>query len=119
MKSIGQSNLVPGKGNRGGKREGAGRKLDAFKERCRNVVDKPSFWKWAEDVFDGKDVNTKLDKEGCKIKLPADVSERVYLWEKLAAYAYDKPAQAMQVTGKDGEPIVIQQIRYAESPRSV
>jgi hypothetical protein len=97
---------------RGGRRKGAGRKPDEFKAECARLASKKEFFAWAESVFDGEMVVPRMTKEGV-VRTEADVHERGYLWEKLAAYGYNKPPQAVEVTGKDGGPLNIELVKYA------
>lgn len=83
----------------GGKREGAGRKPDEFKAKCAELASNAKFLRWAEDVLTGEKVEFAVDKLGAVVPIPADVNQRTYLWEKLAAYGYGKPAQAINLGG--------------------
>jgi hypothetical protein len=89
---------------RGGKREGAGRKPDAFKARCDECVDSSDWWEWVKSVFKGEDVEPHTTKEGV-VFTPAGVSSRTYLWEKLAGYAKGKPVSMLELKDEDGKPV--------------
>lgn len=82
----------------GGKRDNAGRKSEGFRKKCAELADSPKFFTWARSVFDGEDVECRLDKEGRKVYFPVSSGDRIYLWEKLAAYAFGKPASETDLT---------------------
>jgi len=77
----------------GGVREGSGRKPDWFKEKCADLACSPKFFTFAEKVFNGELVEPKITKEGLGIYMEASVGDKVYLWEKLAAYGFGKPTE--------------------------
>lgn len=83
----------------GGVRPNSGRKPSAFLEQCRALAGSPKFLKWAEDVLDGKLVDSKATMAGI-VEVPASVSDRISLWEKLAAYGFGKPVQAVELSGE-------------------
>jgi hypothetical protein len=93
----------------GGARKGAGRKPSEFLEKCRELAGSKKFLGWADDVLAGKPVETKATMTGV-VKVPASTGDRVYLWEKLAAYGFGKPMQAVELSGKDGGPITIAEL---------
>lgn len=62
---------------------------DDFKLKCRRVVDETVFAAWKEEVETRGDHWPKAA-------------------ELLAAYGYGKPAQAVELTGAEGEPLVIE-----------
>lgn len=76
----------------GGYRKNAGRKTDEFKKKCAELCGSPRFFSWAKKVFDGDDVEPRIDG-GRVIMIPASVDSRMHLWEKLAAYGFGKPSQ--------------------------
>lgn len=77
----------------GGKRKNAGRKPDEFREKCAELANSPKFFIWAKEVFDGKEVECRLTKTGDLVYFPASTGDRVYLWEKLAAYGFGKATE--------------------------
>jgi hypothetical protein len=93
----------------GGKREGSGRKPSEFLAKCRELAGSKEFLSWAADVLSGEPVETKATMTGV-VKVPASTGDRVYLWEKLAAYGFGKPMQAVELSGKDGGPITIAEL---------
>lgn len=76
----------------GGARKNAGRKSDGFRKKCATLADSPKFFEWARQVFDGEAVDCRLDKNGQKVYLEVSTGDRVYLWEKLAAYGFGRPS---------------------------
>lgn len=82
----------------GGAKPGAGRKTNEFIAQCAKLASSPKFLQWAADVLDGKPVETKSTMAGI-VNVPASAGDRVYLWEKLAAYGFGKPAQPLNVEG--------------------
>lgn len=78
---------------RGGFREGSGRKRDWFKERCRELACSHHFFTFAERVFQGDPIEPRACKTGI-IYTEASVSDKVYLWDKLAGYGFGKPETA-------------------------
>lgn len=97
----------------GGKREGSGRKPSEFLAKCRELAGSKKFLGWADDVLAGKPVEKKATMAGV-VEVPASVGDRVYLWEKLAAYGFGKPMQAVELSGKDGGPLSVSVIRYEQ-----
>jgi len=93
----------------GGARKGAGRKPSEFLEKCRSLAGSKEFMSWAEDVLSGEPVETKATMTGV-VHVPASTGDRVYLWEKLAAYGFGKPMQSVELSGKDGGPITIAEL---------
>ncbi len=83
----------------GGKRDGSGRKPSEFLAKCRELAGSKEFLGWAHDVLVGKPVETKATMAGA-VEVPASVGDRVYLWEKLAAYGFGKPSQPVEVSGE-------------------
>ena len=59
----------------------------------------PKFFSFAKKVFDGEAVEERITKDGETIFIQASVGDRVYLWEKLAAYGFGKPASEMDISG--------------------
>lgn len=60
--------------------------VEEFKKRCRAAVDAEVIERWISEVRSGGEYWVKCS-------------------ELLAAYGYGKPAQAVEVTGRDGGPI--------------
>ena len=87
---------------RGGKREGAGRKPDAFKAMCNRLINLPVFEKWAESVLRGEDVEPHVT-DGIVTMAPASVNSRTYLWKTLAEYGQGKPVSMIEMP--DGQQI--------------
>lgn len=85
---------------KGGKREGSGRKPSEFLAECKRLASSPKFLSWAEGVLSGKPVEPKATLGGTVIKVEATVGDKVYLWEKLAAYGFGKPSQPIEVSGE-------------------
>lgn len=98
---------------RGGARPGAGRKSSEFLSKCRQISNSPKFMAWARDVLEGKLVESKATNTGV-VQVPASVGDRVYLWEKLAAYGFGKPMQSVELSGKDGGQLSVSVIRYEQ-----
>lgn len=84
------------KAGRGGRREGAGRKPDAFKAMCDDLINMPEFKLWAQKVFRGEDVEPHMS-DGGVVMAPASVSSRTYLWKTLAEYARGKPVSMVEM----------------------
>ena len=97
----------------GGKREGAGRKPLEFLAKCRELAGSKKFLSWAEDVLSGEPVEVKATMTGV-VNVPVSTGDRVYLWEKLAAYGFGKPMQAVEVSGNDGGPLSVTVVKYAD-----
>lgn len=93
----------------GGARKNAGRKPSEFLEKCRKLAGSKEFMRWACDVLVGKPVESKVTMTGV-VRVPASTGDRVYLWEKLAAYGFGKPMQSVELSGKDGGPITIAEL---------
>lgn len=98
---------------RGGKREGAGRKPDAFKQKCAELAENPKFFEWAKTVLEGDYQETKVTKEGAVINIPVSVYDRKELWKDLAAYGFGKPVQTTELTGENGGPLKVNLVKYA------
>jgi hypothetical protein len=79
-------------GNPGGRPKVA----EEFKERCRRVVDASVFAAWENEI----------------ISQGPDWMEASKL---LAAYGYGKPAQAVELTGKDSAPLSISIVRTVKA----
>jgi hypothetical protein len=75
----------------GGFREGAGRKPEWFKNKCAQLASSRAFFSFAIKVFKGQNVEPRVTRTGI-IYTEASVGDKVYLWEKLSAYAYGKPS---------------------------
>ena len=75
----------------GGFRDGAGRKPEWFKNKCRQLASSRAFFSFAIKVLHGENVEPKVCKNGI-IYVEASVGDKIFLWEKLAAYAYGKPS---------------------------
>lgn len=54
---------------------------------------------WALDTLQGKPTEQKATMNGI-VNVPASTGDRVYLWEKLAAYGFGKPLQALEHSGQ-------------------
>jgi len=76
----------------GGPRPNSGRKSEGFRKKCAELAMSPKFFAFAKKVFDGEAVEERVAKDGGTIFIQASVGDRVYLWEKLAAYGFGKPA---------------------------
>lgn len=107
----------------GGARRNAGRKSDGFRKKCATLADSPQFFAWAKKVFDGEAVDCRLTKDGEKVYLEASTGDRVYLWEKLAAYGFGKPdTMALEAIGQEVQKLIdknqqrelIESINYPE-----
>lgn len=98
----------------GGKREGSGRKPSEFLEKCRDASRNPKFFDWANRALAGDNTEVKINPDGERIMVPATAGDRTYLWEKLAAYGFGKPMQAVELSGKDGGPLSVSVIRYEQ-----
>lgn len=94
----------------GGARKGAGRKPSEFLAKCRAASQNRKFFAWANRALAGEDTEVKIDGNGKKIKVPPTAGDRVYLWEKLAAYGFGKPMQSVELSGKDGGPITLSEL---------
>ena len=73
-------------GNQAAVGNGRPRLDKAFKERCRSAVDADVIQRWIDEVRNGGEQWVKCS-------------------ELLAAYGYGKPSQAVEVTGRNGEPL--------------
>lgn len=71
---------------KGGKREGSGRKPDAFKEAMQTIADSPKFIAWLKGVIDGD--------------IEADPETRIKAWREARDSGYGKPMQAIEHKGK-------------------
>ena len=83
-------------GNPGGRPKGEGEVRDLARTYTKEAVEKLAEWMRSKNA-------------------KASVSACIALLDR----GWGKPAQAMEVTGKDGGPLIIEQTRYAESPRPV
>lgn len=102
----GIQNLVPGAG-RGGRREGAGRKTNAFKDKCAALANSPKFFAWAKGVIDGTISDFRVDKLGIIRRVPVTVYDRKELWKDVAAYGHGKPDQIVSLSNSEGVPFAI------------
>lgn len=82
---------------KGGAREGAGRKPSEFVAKCKEICSDPKFMKWAQDVLAGKPVEPKATISGAVVKIEASTGDKMYVWEKLAAYGFGKPVQPVGI----------------------
>ena len=87
----------------GGKREGAGRKAGAVTERTREVADRASD-EGLTPLEYMLDVLRDID---------ADPKDRMWAAEKAAPYVHAKLA-SVEHTGKEGGPMVLEIIRFAD-----
>lgn len=103
-------------GAAGGKRQGAGRKPDWFKQKCQEIGTNAKALKFLESVINGDPVEEKkLLTAGAKpIKVweSASVDARVRAWTAVMDRGFGKPPQAVELGGKDGEPLTIQIVNY-------
>lgn len=88
----------------GGKREGAGRPANWFKETMQRITSKPASIKFVEDVIDGIIVT--------------DVATRHKIWADAADRGFGKATQQIHQTGNTGVNI-LQLIREAEEERGL
>lgn len=107
----------------GGFRERSGRKSEGFRKKCALLANSPKFFIWAQRVFNGEAVDCRLTKSGEKVYLEASTGDRVYLWEKLAAYGFGKPDTiALEAIGQEVQKLIdknqqrelIESINYPE-----
>lgn len=106
MKSRDNSNLgklkngnIPAPPPRGGRREGAGRKPNAFRLKCRELANSEKYFEWAKGVIDGTILDQKMTKDGYVVELAVSVGDRKELWKDIAAYGEGKPIQGVEVSG--------------------
>lgn len=108
---------------KGGRREGAGRPPDEFKAKCQRLASSPKFFAWAEKVFNGEGVNPKTTIDGRVVLIEASPGDKIYLWEKLAAYGFGKPVeidpkaliQPLQTLINQNQALrIIQEMNYAD-----
>lgn len=88
---------------RGGSREGAGRPAGAVTKRSRETAEKAS----AEGLMPLDYMLTILRNEA------ADPKDRMWAAEKAAPYVHAKLA-SVEHSGKDGGPMVLEIIRFAD-----
>ncbi len=94
----------------GGRRKNAGRKKLEFLEQCRKIASSPKFLSWAKKVIEYEPVVIKTMPDGSTIKTVADARDVTNLWEKMSAYGYGKPVQALEHSGHDGGPITLAEL---------
>ena len=86
-------------GGSGGKRKGAGRKPDLFRRRCAEFSNSATWWKFVREVFANEPIDPKMvGRETVLVR--ASVTDKTHLWEKIAAYGFDRPA--MRIADADG-----------------
>lgn len=101
-------NIKPGTG---GKRKGAGRKPDWFKEKCRKIATSDKVLKFLQSVVEGEPIEEKrtLLPSGQTIKVmeSASVDARVKAWNALMDRGFGKPEQELQHTGEVKSQVIL------------
>lgn len=90
---------------RGGKRDGAGRPAGAANRRTREIADKA-----AEEGLMPLDYMLSVLRND-----QADVKDRMWAAEKAAPYVHARLA-SVEHAGKDGGPLVLEIVRFADKP---
>jgi hypothetical protein len=90
---------------RGGKREGAGRKEGSATAKTRDMADKA-----ASEGLTPLEYMLEVLRD-----LMADKADRMWAAEKAAPYIHPKLAN-IEHTGKDGGPMVVEIVRFADKP---
>lgn len=96
---------------KGGARKNAGRHPDWLKEKCQKIIERAKLVEFLESVATGK-MFTQPGGEDT-IVAPAPIRERIKATEILFDRCYGKVPQPTEITGKDGDPVVIQAVVYA------
>ena len=103
----------------GGAQPGAGRPkkprvVDVMREKLEENIDK-MIDPYLQQALDAKCQFITLDKKGNeKIVMIPDYKARIAAVEKLLDRAYGKPGQALELTGKDGNPIEVDPLVFAD-----
>lgn len=108
--------LVSGaKPARGGFRKNAGRKPDWFKAECARIMDKHKLLEFMGRVAAGEETELHFDAMRNVHEIPAKMSDRIKAVEFLADRAHGKPAQAVELGGKDGGPLTVTVVSYQKA----
>lgn len=100
------------KGNRASVgNKGGGRPADWFKAKCLAILEKPEVLGFLSDCATGKDIDQRINDNGECLKVPASVKDRQHAIEMLKDWAIGKTPQAVELTGKDGEPFTLKIVR--------
>ena len=99
----------------GGKRNGAGRKPDWFKEKCASILERKKLIDFVGRVASGEETEQKVVvvRDGNEAhteveEVRASIHDRLYAFEMLANWGVGKPAQTMALTNPDGTALVMQ-----------
>lgn len=88
----------------GGAREGAGRKPNWFKQRCREIIEESDGLQFMGDVLSGKDRKPFVTMSGEKGFGPCSPFERMAAMEKLKEWGYGKTPLPLRATDEEGKP---------------
>lgn len=96
----------------GGKREGAGRKPDWFKEKCAALASHEDVLDFLGRVVRGDPIEEKVLNKGStnpiSVMVSASVDSRIHAWEKLCDRGFGKPTQELALPqGNKGRFVLI------------
>lgn len=100
-------NIAPG-----GKRQGAGRKPDWFKQACLGIIRKASLVRLLGEIAQGSAVQKIKTQDGkeSEIKVSAEIRDRLKAMEMLFDRGLGKVPQPL--SGEDGGPLTVNVTRY-------
>lgn len=93
------------KGNKlakGGKRNGAGRTPEEFKNLCKNILDKKGLVEWVGKVAAGEETESRVTPQGDVREVDVPASVRLEAVRFLSERAYGKPMQEIAHSAAQG-----------------
>lgn len=90
----------------GGRRPNSGRKPDWLKEKCQAIIDRKKVLEFLGRVVAGEEQEDRCTKDGDVFQVGVSTHDRLHAAEILFERGFGKPAQAVEVTGESGGPVV-------------
>lgn len=89
----------------GGAREGAGRKPDWFKERCRQILEETKALDFLASVIRGDEIKPHISMTGDVALVPPDLEDRMKAIDRIKEWGHGKTPLPVRATDEDGEDI--------------
>lgn len=83
----------------GGKRKGAGRAPDWFRQKCESIISRNKLVEFMADVANGEKVDRYVTEFGHVVDVPASVKDRMRAVEFLSDRAFGKATEHHELSG--------------------